>query len=153
MVPKDYENYLRIFTAKCGIRTVDSCSECSTGNGDWRCEGNCIWCDGNCVSFSSKGKSHCSKNESIQIATSYKVFDFIIGGLALSIIGICGVIGNAMSLVILTKPQMKSSTSFILVGKFIREPSSRMDLIKKVISKVPFLIKIKHLKFLAKTHL
>ena len=58
-----------------------------------------------------------------------------------------------MSLVILTKPQMKSSTSFILIGKFYRESSNRMDLIEKIISKLKFLISIKQLKYLNKTRL
>ena len=77
----------------------------------------------------------------------------MIGGVALSIVGIFGVIGNALSLVILTKPQMKSSTSFILIGKFYRESSNRMDLIEKIISKLKFLISIKQLKYLNKTRI
>ena len=46
---------------------------------------------------------------------SFKVvFEFILHGIILNIIGIIGLIGNGICIAILSRPQMKSSTNLIL---------------------------------------
>ncbi|XP_061929369.1 FMRFamide receptor [Apis cerana] len=71
--------------------------------------------------------SQLSKNLSIEENTrepleckqeinSSGLFDFIIYGILVNLIGIFGIFGNAISMIILSRPQMKSSINYLLIG-------------------------------------
>lgn len=42
--------------------------------------------------------------------------DFIIYGVFVNLIGLFGIFGNAISMIILSRPQMKSSINYLLIG-------------------------------------
>lgn len=42
--------------------------------------------------------------------------DFIVYGLFVNLIGLFGIFGNAISMIILSRPQMKSSINYLLIG-------------------------------------
>lgn len=42
--------------------------------------------------------------------------DFIIYGIFVNLIGLFGIFGNAISMIILSRPQMKSSINYLLIG-------------------------------------
>lgn len=42
--------------------------------------------------------------------------DFIIYGIFVNLIGLFGIIGNTISMIILSRPQMKSSINYLLIG-------------------------------------
>ncbi|XP_053987232.1 FMRFamide receptor-like [Hylaeus volcanicus] len=44
------------------------------------------------------------------------LFNFIICGVLVNLIGIFGIFGNAISMIILSRPQMKSSINYLLIG-------------------------------------
>ncbi|XP_031844318.1 FMRFamide Receptor [Nomia melanderi] len=44
------------------------------------------------------------------------LFDFIICGVLINVIGLFGIFGNAISMIILSRPQMKSSINYLLIG-------------------------------------
>ncbi|XP_076654762.1 FMRFamide Receptor isoform X2 [Halictus rubicundus] len=44
------------------------------------------------------------------------LFDFIISGVLVNVIGLFGILGNAISMIILSRPQMKSSINYLLIG-------------------------------------
>ncbi|XP_076380449.1 FMRFamide Receptor isoform X1 [Megalopta genalis] len=44
------------------------------------------------------------------------LFDFIIAGVLVNVIGLFGIFGNAISMIILSRPQMKSSINYLLIG-------------------------------------
>ena len=44
------------------------------------------------------------------------LFDFIIYGVLVNLVGIFGIFGNAISMIILSRPQMKSSINYLLIG-------------------------------------
>lgn len=44
------------------------------------------------------------------------LFDFIICGVLVNVIGLFGIFGNAISMIILSRPQMKSSINYLLIG-------------------------------------
>ena len=46
----------------------------------------------------------------------YGYVEFIVQGVLLSCVGISGLVGNLISIFILTRPQMKGSTNCILTG-------------------------------------
>ena len=46
----------------------------------------------------------------------YGYVEFIVQGVLLSCVGILGLVGNLISIFILTRPQMKGSTNCILTG-------------------------------------
>lgn len=51
-----------------------------------------------------------------QAISSSGLFDFIIYGVLVNLIGIFGIFGNAISMIILSRPQMKSSINYLLIG-------------------------------------
>lgn len=42
--------------------------------------------------------------------------DFVIYGIFVNLIGLFGIFGNAISMIILSRPQMKSSINYLLIG-------------------------------------
>ncbi|CAK9812881.1 FMRFamide receptor [Anthophora quadrimaculata] len=44
------------------------------------------------------------------------LFDFIIYGVLVNLVGLFGIFGNAISMIILSRPQMKSSINYLLIG-------------------------------------
>lgn len=42
--------------------------------------------------------------------------DFIVYGIFINLIGLFGIFGNAISMIILSRPQMKSSINYLLIG-------------------------------------
>ncbi|KAJ6634975.1 FMRFamide receptor [Pseudolycoriella hygida] len=44
------------------------------------------------------------------------VFDFWMSGVVLNIVGVIGILGNILSMVILSRPQMRSSINYLLIG-------------------------------------
>lgn len=44
------------------------------------------------------------------------LFNFIIYGILLNVIGVFGIFGNIISMIILSRPQMKSSINYLLIG-------------------------------------
>ncbi|XP_055607472.1 FMRFamide receptor-like [Uranotaenia lowii] len=62
-------------------------------------------------------------NESVQICYyalewdyDTTVFEFWIGGVVMNIIALLGILGNILSMVILSRPQMRSSINYLLIG-------------------------------------
>ncbi|XP_043253725.1 FMRFamide receptor-like isoform X2 [Colletes gigas] len=47
---------------------------------------------------------------------SNAIFNFIICGVLVNLVGIFGIFGNAISMIILSRPQMKSSINYLLIG-------------------------------------
>ena len=43
-------------------------------------------------------------------------FDFVVPGILLNVIGLLGLIGNALSIIVLSRPQMRQSINCILIG-------------------------------------
>lgn len=43
-------------------------------------------------------------------------FDFWMSGIVLNIVGVIGILGNILSMVILSRPQMRSSINYLLIG-------------------------------------
>ncbi|XP_044757037.1 FMRFamide receptor [Coccinella septempunctata] len=54
----------------------------------------------------------CLKEEPVQL----QLLRFIINGLLLNIIGVLGMFGNIISMIILSRPQMRSSINYLLIG-------------------------------------
>lgn len=44
------------------------------------------------------------------------LFEFVAYGVLLNIIGVLGILGNIISMIILSRPQMKSSINYLLIG-------------------------------------
>lgn len=44
------------------------------------------------------------------------LFEFIAYGVLLNVIGVLGILGNIISMIILSRPQMKSSINYLLIG-------------------------------------
>lgn len=44
------------------------------------------------------------------------LFEFITNGILLNVVGIFGLFGNIISMIILSRPQMKSSINYLLIG-------------------------------------
>lgn len=51
-----------------------------------------------------------------QQVNTYGLADFIIYGIFVNLIGLFGIFGNAISMIILSRPQMKSSINYLLIG-------------------------------------
>lgn len=51
-----------------------------------------------------------------QEINSSGLFDFVIYGVLVNLIGLFGIIGNTISMIILSRPQMKSSINYLLIG-------------------------------------
>lgn len=51
-----------------------------------------------------------------QEINSSGLFDFIIYGVLVNLVGVFGIFGNAISMIILSRPQMKSSINYLLIG-------------------------------------
>lgn len=51
-----------------------------------------------------------------QEINSNGLFDFIIYGVLMNLVGLFGIFGNAISMIILSRPQMKSSINYLLIG-------------------------------------
>ncbi|CAG9861011.1 unnamed protein product [Phyllotreta striolata] len=51
--------------------------------------------------------------EDAEITTAFR---FVINGLLMNIIGVLGVLGNIISMIILSRPQMRSSINYLLIG-------------------------------------
>jgi hypothetical protein len=43
-------------------------------------------------------------------------FEFITNGILLNVVGILGILGNILSMIILSRPQMRSSINYLLIG-------------------------------------
>lgn len=50
------------------------------------------------------------------VEVSDGLFEFLIYGLFLNVISLLGVMGNTVSIIVLSRPQMKSSINFLLIG-------------------------------------
>ncbi len=44
------------------------------------------------------------------------IFDFLLPGALLTTIGVLGLVGNMISIIVLSRPQMRSSINVILIG-------------------------------------
>lgn len=44
------------------------------------------------------------------------LFDFIVYGILINFIGLFGILGNTISIIVLSRPQMKSSINYLLIG-------------------------------------
>jgi len=44
------------------------------------------------------------------------LFEFVVPGVFLNLVGLCGLLGNLLSIIVLSRPQMKSSINCILLG-------------------------------------
>ncbi|KAG7197872.1 hypothetical protein KM043_001683 [Ampulex compressa] len=51
-----------------------------------------------------------------QLANSTGLFDFVVCGVLVNLVGLFGIFGNALSMIILSRPQMKSSINYLLIG-------------------------------------
>lgn len=61
------------------------------------------------TAFSNDSDDSCLKIE-------VQLFRFITNGLLLNIIGVLGILGNIISMIILSRPQMRSSINYLLIG-------------------------------------
>ena len=62
--------------------------------------------------------SNLTESESDKGGWSYgDTFEFAVHGVLVSLVGVFGLVGNIISIVILSRPQMKSSINAILIGK------------------------------------
>lgn len=50
------------------------------------------------------------------LGSEYKLFEFWSNGILLNLVGILGILGNVLSMIILSRPQMKSSINYLLIG-------------------------------------
>ncbi|XP_034480958.1 FMRFamide receptor-like [Drosophila innubila] len=56
----------------------------------------------------------CRENYNPHLANN--LFQFLISGVLLNIVGVLGVLGNVISMIILSRPEMKSSFNYLLMG-------------------------------------
>lgn len=58
------------------------------------------------------------KNETLECDLELKdgLFEFIICGVLLNLVSLFGILGNTISMIILSRPQMKSSINYLLIG-------------------------------------
>jgi hypothetical protein len=50
------------------------------------------------------------------LGSEYKLFEFWSTGILLNCVGFFGILGNAISMIILSRPQMRSSINYLLIG-------------------------------------
>ncbi|XP_050452953.1 FMRFamide receptor-like [Cataglyphis hispanica] len=65
----------------------------------------------NFSNVSNVGPSECNQEVNINALS-----DFIVYGIFINLIGLFGIFGNAISMIILSRPQMKSSINYLLIG-------------------------------------
>ena len=46
-------------------------------------------------------------------------FEFVVPGVLLNGVGLLGLVGNILSIIVLSRPQMKSSINCILIGTYL----------------------------------
>lgn len=51
-----------------------------------------------------------------EFSPNENAFDFWMSGLVLNCVGVIGILGNILSMVILSRPQMRSSINYLLIG-------------------------------------
>lgn len=51
-----------------------------------------------------------------EFSPNENAFDFWLSGLVLNVVGVIGILGNILSMVILSRPQMRSSINYLLIG-------------------------------------
>lgn len=51
-----------------------------------------------------------------QFSANENAFDFWVSGLVLNVVGVIGILGNILSMIILSRPQMRSSINYLLIG-------------------------------------
>lgn len=66
--------------------------------------------------FSNSNSSNDGPFECGQKVNTNGLADFIIYGIFVNLIGLFGIFGNAISMIILSRPQMKSSINYLLIG-------------------------------------
>lgn len=64
----------------------------------------------------SNNSSNDGPSECRQEVNTNGLADFIIYGIFVNLIGLFGIFGNAISMIILSRPQMKSSINYLLIG-------------------------------------
>lgn len=52
----------------------------------------------------------------VEFSPSENLFEFVVSGLVLNVVGVVGILGNILSMVILSRPQMRSSINYLLIG-------------------------------------
>ena len=67
---------------------------------------------------SSQQHTH-EKNMKVNNATYSEFFEFVVPGVLLNGVGLLGFCGNILSIIVLSRPQMKSSINCILIGNRI----------------------------------
>jgi Serpentine type 7TM GPCR chemoreceptor Srw len=50
------------------------------------------------------------------LGSDYKLFEFWSNGILLNVVGVLGILGNVLSMIILSRPQMRSSINYLLIG-------------------------------------
>merc|ERR1712015_39581 len=65
---------------------------------------------------SSSGDEEEEANANVGIVYYSIFFDFVVPGILLNIIGLLGLIGNTLSIIVLSRPQMRQSINCILIG-------------------------------------
>lgn len=50
------------------------------------------------------------------LGSDFKLFEFWSNGVLLNLVGILGILGNVLSMIILSRPQMRSSINYLLIG-------------------------------------
>lgn len=50
------------------------------------------------------------------LGSEYKLFEFWSNGILLNLVGFLGILGNVLSMIILSRPQMRSSINYLLIG-------------------------------------
>ena len=67
-------------------------------------------------SLSINGSGINEDKEAIPLRDYSMFFDFVVPGILLNIIGLLGLIGNTLSIIVLSRPQMRQSINCILIG-------------------------------------
>jgi len=68
------------------------------------------------VNYTGDGDSFNRTDLEYAVDESEVLFQFITNGVLLNIVGLLGIVGNIISMIILSRPQMKSSINYLLIG-------------------------------------
>jgi len=94
--------------------------------------------------FNNSNNSNNGPFECMQEVNTNGLADFIIYGIFVNLIGLFGIFGNTISMIILSRPQMKSSINYLLIGL------ARCDTVLIIIAVSVFLIVFTSCSFYAR---
>lgn len=66
--------------------------------------------------FNNASSGNFSGDPCPDLGSEYKLFEFWSNGILLNVVGVLGILGNILSMIILSRPQMRSSINYLLIG-------------------------------------